>query len=70
MLRTLSVIVGVGLLLFTFSWPDVLPSLSEALEGRSASFLTSISFMLGVYLMFLGLTGEWLPGVDKRKGRR
>ena len=70
LIRLISGAVGVAVVLFAFTWPNVVP----AVEERWASpimigFLTAFVVTFGVYLIFYGLTGDWLPRLTKLRNR-
>ncbi len=68
--RVIAGVGGVAVVLFAFTWPDVLPALQDRLASPIIGFGTASAVMLGVYLMFFGLTGDWLPRLTKLRDRR
>ena len=69
LIRVILGVTGVAVVLFAFTWPDVLPALRDRLANPIAGFLTAFVVMFGVYLMFFGLTGDWLPRLTKLRQR-
>ena len=68
--RVILGVVGVAIVLFAFTWRDVLPALTDRLASPFIGFLTMFVVMFGVYLTFFGLTGDWLPRLTKLRDRR
>lgn len=68
-IRVIAGVVGVAVILFAFTWPDVMPALNDRLASPIIGFLTPLVVIFGVYLMFFGLTGDWLPRLTKLRNR-
>ena len=67
--RVIAGVVGVAVVLFAFTWPNVTPALADRLAGPIIGIFTTLVVMFGVYLMFFGLTGDWLPRLTKLRDR-
>jgi len=67
--RLITGVLGAAVVLFAFTWPDVMPALEVNLPIQFIGYLTAFVVVLGVYLMFYGITGEWLPRLTKLRDR-
>jgi hypothetical protein len=63
--RLLSAVGGIAVLILSASWPQVLQAPEIASVGAIGGFLSFLGIMLGVYLMFYAMTGEWLPKLSR-----
>ena len=70
LLRLVAGAAGVGVMLTAFTWPELMPALKDRLATPAAGSFTAFAIMFGVYLMFFGLTGDWLPRLTRLKDRR
>ncbi|MDJ0917982.1 MAG: hypothetical protein QNJ05_09475 [Woeseiaceae bacterium] len=68
--RVIAGFAGVGAVLFAFTWPNYMPALAERLPSPILGYITVGAVTLGVYLMFFGLTGDWLPRLTRLRDRR
>ena len=70
MILRLSVgIAGLVALLLGFTWTQVFSTHSNSLLGTWSGLLTAVIVIFGVYLVFYGLTGDWLPNLRKPGGK-
>jgi hypothetical protein len=70
LIRFISGAAGVAVVLFAFTWPNVVPALEEGSASPTMiGFFTAFVVMFGVYLIFYGLTGDWLPRLTKLRDR-
>ena len=64
--RLLSGAAGFAVLVLSVSWPQVLRALEMTTVSAISGYLSFLGIMLGVYLLFYAVTGEWLPKLAKR----
>ena len=67
LIRAISGVVGLAVVLLAFTWPQYFSAPSDTLINTGSGFLTAAIVTLGVYLMFYGLTGDWLPKFRNQK---
>ncbi len=65
--RLLSGAAGVAVLVFAAISPQVLLTSEISMIGGLAGYLMFVGMMLGVYLLFYCMAGEWLHKFKKRK---
>jgi len=67
--RLLSGVAGLAVIIITATWPKFLHTSELDLASSLGAFLAFIGIMLGVYLLFYSMTGEWLPKLRNRDKR-
>lgn len=67
--RLLSGAAGLAVIVFSVIWPRVLGISEVELIGSVGGYLAPVGIILGVYLLFYSMTGEWLPKLRNRKTR-
>jgi hypothetical protein len=65
--RLISGIAGVAVVIGAVTWHRVLPAPSETLPSTMSGFLSAAVVLLGAYLLFYCLTGDWFPRLTKRR---
>lgn len=58
---------GLLTLVLAFTWPQLPVTPSDSLLDTASGLVTAVIIMFGVYLLFYGLTGDWLPNLRKTK---
>lgn len=69
-LRLISGAVGLATLVFTFLLARDLPPTEHDTGMFLAGYIGIGCFMLGVYLLFYAMTGDWLPKLTNRSRKR
>jgi vacuolar-type H+-ATPase subunit I/STV1 len=67
--RTLSAFVGLLVMVLSVVWPRVIQHSEGSMLGAFGGYFSFIGIMLGVYLLFYSMTGDWLPKLAKRDRR-
>ena len=68
--RVIAGVAGFAAILFAFTWPDFISVPRDGLASSVIGFFTALVVIFGVYLLFFGLTGDWLPRLSKLRKRR
>ena len=58
---------GIGILLLALTWPQMWSAPSNTLVSTVSGFMTAALITFGAYLVFYGLTGDWLHRLTKRR---
>jgi len=66
-LRFLSGACGMAVVTLAFRWPDWFEAPLDQMPVMVGGILSALCMMLGVYLLFFALTGDWLPRLTKRR---
>ncbi|MEM8984272.1 MAG: hypothetical protein AAGC71_14660 [Pseudomonadota bacterium] len=61
--------IGLLMLLYAVTWPRFMPRLIEIFDEFLLGVVTLGALLGGIYLVFFGLTGDWLPHLNKRSHR-
>jgi hypothetical protein len=69
-LRWVSGPAGVLVIALSFTWMDWLGIPYAEVPGMLSGLVIFLGTMLGIYLLFYALTGDWLPRLRKSTGRR
>ena len=67
--RALSAVAGVFVLILSAAWPEVFQPSESSMLSTLGAYLSFVGIMLGVYLLFYSMTGDWLPRLAKRHRR-
>lgn len=66
-LRFLSGACGMAVVTLAFRWPDWFEAPLDRMPVMVGGILSAFCMMLGVYLLFFALTGDWLPRLTRRR---
>lgn len=66
--RIISGLAGIAVLVIAFTWRQYLPTPPDT-WSNAVPGLQVTAMILGVYLLFYGVTGDWLPRLSKRRNR-
>ena len=69
-LRWVSGPAGVLVVALSFNWMDWLGVPDDRVPSMLDGLVIFLGTMLGVYLLFYALTGDWLPKLSKSTGGR
>ena len=67
--RILSAVVGLAVLVLSVAWPQVVHTSESTMLSAVGGYISSIGIVLGIYLLFYSMTGDWLPRLAKRDRR-
>ena len=67
MIRAICGLAGAAVLLVALTWHQILPLHWQSSIRSVSGTVTFAGIMLGVYILFFGLTGDWLPRLRNRK---
>ena len=67
--RSLSAVAGLFVLVLSAAWPQVIQPSGSSMLSTLGAYFSFIGIMLGVYLLFYAMTGDWLPKLAKRDRR-
>ena len=67
MIRVICGLAGAAVLLVALTWHQILPLHWQSSISSVSGTVTFAGIMLGVYILFFGLTGDWLPRLRKRE---
>ena len=62
-------LIGLVVLLLAFTWPQILSVPTDSFLNAASGPFTAVIIMLGVYLLFYALTGDWLPSLRRSKDK-
>jgi len=66
-LRLLSGACGILVVALAFRWPDFFEGPLDTMPSMVAGALSASCMVLGAYLLFFALTGDWLPRLRRRR---
>jgi len=69
-LRFVSGPAGVLLVIFSFKWTDWFGVSYDKIPDVLGAIATFVGTVLGVYLLFYALTGDWLPRLSSHRWNR
>lgn len=69
-LRFVSGAAGVLMIILSFVWKDWFGVSNDRTPGSLGGIAIFVGLMLGVYLLFYALTGDWLPRLSKHRWNR
>lgn len=69
-LRCVSGAAGVLVIALSFKWMDWFGVPYDMVPGMVGGMVVFLGTMLGVYLLFYALTGDWLPRLSRSTGSR
>ena len=67
--RTLSAVAGILVLVLSTAWPQAIQPSESSMLSALGGYFSFFGIMLGVYLLFYSMTGDWLPKRAKRNRR-
>ena len=65
--RLLAGVAGMAVLLISVTWPRYFAAPISGVMGGLAGYFSVLGILLGAYLLFHSISGEWLPNLRNRE---